>query len=94
MCGHTTTILLEHLCFQQGPADAGAPGIYHIAGTRDELCKLRTMVLNDIWANEPGLSATDQLFVRACVRTDLLDWFLELDPVSEETGLDEKGGTD
>jgi hypothetical protein len=93
----TLRMLLGHLRLQQDPESEkpwiNHPGIYQVAGTQDELRKLQMIVLDDVWANEPGLSATDQLLVRACVRRDLLDWFVELSPVSEETGLDEKGGT-
>ncbi|KAK5736473.1 hypothetical protein LTR17_007470 [Elasticomyces elasticus] len=46
-------------------------------GTVDQFEELSRMIRADIWANERGLDATQQLIVLACVRTRLFTWWVD-----------------
>ncbi|KAK4893420.1 hypothetical protein LTR27_008316 [Elasticomyces elasticus] len=46
-------------------------------GTVDQFEELSSMIRADVWANEQGLDATQQLIVLACVRTRLYNWWVD-----------------
>ncbi|KAK5128754.1 hypothetical protein LTR85_000087 [Meristemomyces frigidus] len=55
-------------------------------GTHREFNALYDVVIADIWDNADGLDATEQLFVLACARMELRDWFEQRDAVDDTEG--------
>jgi len=48
-----------------------------VCGDQTQLDQFHQMIIDDIWTNEQGLDATQQLLVLACVRMQLRDWLVD-----------------
>ncbi|KAK6425022.1 hypothetical protein LTR81_002392 [Elasticomyces elasticus] len=73
----TSRVLVGMLVWDRHPNSSEQLGLRICNCNDTHTDKLRTMMIDDVWANEQNLEAMQQLFLLAAIKTRLQDFYLE-----------------